>query len=60
MRFEAAAAGLKTQALRRSNQAGGMYSQMRHSAARQRAGHARFDPRQWLEQLGFGSLTTAA
>jgi hypothetical protein len=58
--FEQAAKGLKTQALRRSREATGMYSQMRHAPLRPRAGRARFDPRKWFANLGFGVFKTAA
>jgi hypothetical protein len=60
MSFEQAAAGLKTQALRRHKTRSGMYSQMRRHVADVRAGRARFDPRAWLAQLGFSSADKAA
>ena len=58
--FEQAAKGLKTQALHRSREATGMYSQMRHAPLRPRAGRASFDRRKWLTNLGFGGFKTAA
>ena len=58
--FEQAAKGLKVQALRRSRESIGMYSQMRHAPMRPRAGRAGFDPRKWLAQLGFGASKNAA
>jgi|TARA_B110000908_G_C10220121_1_gene434886 hypothetical protein len=60
MSFERAAEGLKTQAVRKSASAHGIYSQMRHHMATVRAGRPRFDPRTWLAQLGFGSTDKAA
>jgi len=58
--FEQAADGLRTQALRRSREATGMYSQMRHAPVRPRAGRAVFDPRKWLAQLGLSGFKNAA
>lgn len=60
MSFEQAAKGLKTQALRRHRKGNGMYSQMRRHVAKARAGRAKFDPRTWLAQLGFGHIDNAA
>lgn len=60
MSFEQAAKGLKTQALRRHKSRSGMHSQMRRHVAKARAGRAKFDPRAWLVQLGFGQIDNAA
>lgn len=60
MSFERAAEGLKIKALRNSKSRRGMCSQLRHHVATVRAGRARFDPRTWLAQLGFGSIDKAA
>ncbi|MGC1495365.1 MAG: orotidine 5-phosphate decarboxylase [Sulfitobacter sp.] len=51
MSFQDAAKGLTTQALRRHNARGGVYSEMQFSAPVQRAGRRRFDPIRWLENL---------
>lgn len=60
MSFEDATEGLMTQALRRHSQRSGLHSQMRNHAPLPRAGRQRFDPRDWLEQLGFGLSGKAA
>lgn len=60
MSFEAASAGLTTQALRRHSKGLGLQSQMRKHAPLPRAGRPRFDPRAWLAQLGFGVIDKAA
>jgi hypothetical protein len=60
MSFEDASDGLMTQALRRHTQRNGLQSQMRNHAPLPRAGRQRFDPRDWLEQLGFGLTGKAA
>lgn len=60
MSFERAAEGLKKQALRQQAQPSGLCSQMRRHMADVRAGRPRFDPRNWLAQLGFGSVDHAA
>jgi hypothetical protein len=60
MSFEDAADGLMTQALRRHSQGSGLYSQMRKHAPLPRAGRQRFDPRDWLEQLGISLSGKAA
>lgn len=51
MSFKDAAAGLRTQAMRRHASNKGIYSEMRLATAKPRAGRAKFDPMQWLEQL---------
>jgi hypothetical protein len=51
MSFEDAAEGLRTQALRRMNAGGGLYSEIQRPAPAQRAGRRSFDPIRWLESL---------
>lgn len=60
MSFEQASKGLMKQAMRRHQSPTGLHSQMRSHVATVRAGRQRFDPREWLAQLGFGSIDSAA
>jgi len=51
MSFEDAAAGLKTQALRRHTPRAGTYSHTVRYVPPQRAGRPAFDPVRWLESI---------
>ncbi|KEJ90347.1 hypothetical protein [Sulfitobacter donghicola] len=60
MTFEQAAEGLKKQAMRKHVSGRSLFSQVLPHRPSVRAGRAAFDPKSWLEQLGFGSQQNAA
>lgn len=51
MKFEDAASGLSTQALRRHKAGRGIYSETKRFSPPARAGRSKFDPKNWLEQI---------
>ncbi len=51
MTFQNAAKGLKTQAMRRHQTRGGVYSEMQFATPQKRAARRPFDPMRWLESL---------